>query len=268
MADEAPSRPKADQAKFIVLTDVSQPRWPALLKERLKNSSFLLVKTFTDLDKAHDGIDEALKGIGVVDEVILALGSADVAKGAADVKAVWRLVEKAAYRVQMYQPEGKPPPQTTLCTPTPLGSKAGAGVNDRIGELAKLEREVALSVGTRYVDLFNPIKADIEGLVEADGVRLNDAGQKRVAELIAAVFADGKAPQAPSDVKIAGQKVTWTASPSQDLLGYEIHDVDDESTLLTTTVGTEATLPEGHDTCTVSARDVAGRVSAGAKPEK
>jgi hypothetical protein len=254
MADEPQSRPKPDQAKFVVFTDVPEPRWPELLRAKLKNPTPFVVKTFADLAQAHDGMDDALKAVGAVDEVILAVGAADVGKGTADVNGVWRLVEKVAYRVQMYQPDGKAPPQTTLCTPLPAGSKAAAEANDRIAELAKLEREVALSVGTRYVDLFNSMKGEIE--------------EKRVAELIATVFAEGQPPRPPTEVKVDGQKVTWSASPSKDVLGYEVHDVDDESTLLTTSVKTEATLPEGHDTCAVRARDVAGRVSEGAKPDK
>jgi lysophospholipase L1-like esterase len=275
MADEAPSHPRPNAARFFVLTDGAAPQWPAGLQALLNNPTPFAAKSAEGLSKALDMIDAALKAAGVVDEVILLFGTAEVRKAdwqsAGELAGVSKLVEKLAYRVQMYQPDGKPPPQVTLVTPPPVGSKAGeayTGANERIADLAKSERETALSVGTKLVDVLSPMKGEIDTLVEADGVKLNAAGEKRVAELIAAVFADRAAPAPPTDVRIAGQKVMWTASPSKDVIGYEIHNVDDESTLLTTSVTTEATLPEGHDTCAVLARDAVGRVSEGAKPDK
>ena len=90
-------------------------------------------------------------------------------------------------------------------------------------------------------------------------------GQARIAKLIAAAFEDHDKPAPPSNVKVADGRVTWTASPDKNVLGYEVRDPEEDATLTFSTT-TEAKLPEGHTNAWVYTRDTYGNRSKAAKP--
>lgn len=234
MADQTPPPVAPERARFLIVTDNGDETWAEALRKALKNETPFVVKRAANLAAGLEGIDEWLKAAGDVDEVVLCVWAADAS---GDAEAVRRAVEKLVYRVVLYQVGNRPAPRVTLVVPPGLA------------KVAAVYQEVALGLDTRFVNAA-------------------DAKAEELPAKVAGVFAAGEAPEPPSEVKVAavegtGAKVTWVASPTKSVIGYEVHDAEEEGTMLTTTITTEATLPEGHDACLVRARDGAGRVSKG-----
>jgi len=264
-------------------------RWPALLQGLVADS-----KVSSDLVAGQSVVSalekrevwEALDRVRreahdyelFIADVIVLLGTEYAKGGCWPTEGEWRVasyISKLVNIVHDQQTVVWKPPRLTLVSPPPIGSKLAPaldrpdmlkGANARLGQFAAIDAEQALLGEARFVNLFAAFKDNIDTLVGPDGVALNDDGQEKVAELIAAALQTKKEPPAPpADVKIDGQKISWIASPSKDVIGYLIKDAEDEN-VLTVSVDTHAELPEGHDVALVRARDDAGNVSDPAKP--
>jgi lysophospholipase L1-like esterase len=262
-------------------------RWPAVLQSKVEGIETInagvsgrAVGQQSGPANGLESIDDTLKQAGKVDEVILLLGTND-ARGAlwregGGADGVAKRLQKLGNRIDLYQPNGDNSPKVTLCVPPPVGSKILAkwdnddfykDANTRIEQLIPHYREIALANGAKFVDLYSAMKGHVDDLLTDDGVHFNSAGHKRIAELIADVYADHDKPQPPSGVTINGDKISWKASPSKDVLGYEIRDPEEDTTLAFSSK-TEAKLPEGHTSAWVIARDAYANKSKPAKPNE
>lgn len=252
--------------------------WPAMLQGMLKRAQVInagvggrTVGQEKGLLNGLESLDAALKQAGRVDEVIVMLGTNDTkgynwtAGGGAQgvAKRMTRLIDK----LLLHHDEEGQPPKITIVAPPPVGVKLAPwgdkpemfrGSDERVAALVPLYRELALRNRARFVDLHSAMREDFPKLADADGVHFTAEGQKRIAELVAQVLLDRESPAAVKDVKLEGQNLSWTASASPDVVGYEVYD---GRTLLLTTVESRATLPEGHETMVVRARDGAGNIS-------
>lgn len=260
--------------------------WPSVLQSKVQGIETINAGVSSRAVGQQSGptnglqsIDETLKKAGKVDEVVILLGTND-ARGAlwregGGADGVAKRMQKLINRIDLYQPDGDNPPKITLCVPPPVGSKILPAwnnddfykdANKRIEQLVPRYREIALANGAKFVDLYYAMKDKTDDLVIQDGVHFNTAGHKRIAELIAEAYADHDKPQPPTDVVIAADKISWKPSPSKDLLGYEIRDPEEDTTLAFSSK-TQAKLPEGHTSAWVIARDAYGNKSKPAKPK-
>jgi lysophospholipase L1-like esterase len=263
-----------------------EEKWPAVFQSISKGTEAInagvsgrAIGQQTGAGNGLESIDEALKTAGKVDEVIILLGTND-ARGAlwqegGGAEGAAKRLQKLINKIDLYQPDGAAPPKITVCVPPPVGSKIldkwdnldfYRDANTRIEQLIPFYREIALANGAKFVDLYNAMKAEIDNVCSADGVHFKPAGYKRIGELIAAAYEDHDKPLPPTDVKVVEGKISWTASKSKDVLGYEIRDPEEDTTLTFSTTA-EAKLPEGHGNAWVYARDVYGNKSKAGKPE-
>lgn len=262
-------------------------KWPAVFQAMVEGTETInagvngrAIGQQSGAGNGLESIDEALKSAGKVDEVIILLGTND-ARGqlwreGGGAEGVAKRLQKLINRIELYQPDGLASPHVTLCVPPPVGSKILGkwdnadfykDANVRIEQLIPHYREIALANGARYVDLYNAMKGEVDSVVREDGVHFTAAGYKRIGELIAAVYADHDKPQPATDVTVADGKIRWKASASKDVLGYEIRDPQEDTTLGFSAT-TEAKLPEGHTGAWVYTRDVFGNKSKAAKSKE
>ena len=253
--------------------------WPAHLQGLLKGTvainagvSSRTVGQEKGDQNALEAIDDTLKKSGRLDEVIVMLGTNDTkgynwnaGGGAAGVaRRLSRLIDK----VMLHQDEEGRPPRLTVVTPPPMAARMAPwadkpdmfqGGNERAAALVPLYRELALRNRARFIDLHAAMQKEIDALADPDGIHFTADGQKRIAEIIAGVLNDRESPEPVAGVELQGRELTWKPSPSADVVGYEVYD---GKTFLFATAQTKVTLPEGHETKLIRARDAAGNVSS------
>jgi lysophospholipase L1-like esterase len=269
------------------IADAMKPedKWPAVFQSLVKDTETInagvdgrAIGQQSGAGNGLESIDDTLTKAGKLDQVIIMLGTNDCQgrlwKDGGGAKGVMQRLQKLVTRIELYQPDGAAAPGITICLPPPAGSKIldrwdnpdmYQGLNDRVQELIPYYRQAALADEARYVDLFHPLKPIIDTICTPDGVHFLAPGYRKIGELIADVFQPHDKPAPPTGVKVGDGKLTWTPSTSKDILGYEIRDPEEDSTLTFSTAAT-ANLPEGHITAWVYARDVFGNKSEAAKP--
>jgi len=157
------------------------------------------------------------------------------------------------------------PPHITIVTPPPYGpdsmvpNKAHGG-DKRVRLLIPQYRKVALKYNCAYVNIYPLIKQKFDEVV-MDHVHLTRKGHKIVADAIALVLNDWKAPEPPSDVVYKDHFLTWKPSESSDVIGYEITSRDK---IIEAVTGNRVRLLSEITDISVHARDGYGNVSVAA----
>lgn len=264
-----------------------EEKWPAVLQSLVPNTETINAgvngRTVGQNNGRVNGlgsIDAALKDAGHLDDVILMLGTNDTRmiywKPGGGAAGVAKRLQKLVNQIELYQPNGDAPPHLTIVVPPPASPRregkpldpadTSDSRNAHMEELLPLYREIALANGAKFVDLYSAMKADdLPKITRTDGSHFTPEGYARIAKLIAAAFEDHDKPAPPTHVKVADGKISWTASPDKNTLGYEIRDAEEDTTLTYSTT-TEAKLPEGHSSAWVYTRDTYGNRSKAAKP--
>lgn len=267
-------------------------RWPNRLQRLLDNAEVITAaaegRTVGQGTGELNGLEQitpALQAAGRLDEVVLLLGTNDVQghlwEEGGGPNGFGARLERLIVAVRGYRPNGAAPPQVTLVTPPPVGSKLEArydtptmyaGANQRIAALLPRYHLLTIAHRTRVVNLFANLLQDVDQVVTADGVHLNAEGQKRLAEAVAAVFKDKEVPAPPKDVALAVETrfsldatkawdttlMAWAPSPSQDVIGYEI--INQQGALVAMANSNTAQISGRWSNLSVRARDAAGNV--------
>ena len=213
-------------------------------------------------------IDRVLKSAGHVDEVLISLGTDDAGEermaAAGGTAGLAASMEQIIVKIKAYHAASpdEPAPVVTLVTPPPFGSqlnqmnreKYGANPNQSLEEMIPLYRELALKHGVRYFDLYAALRADVDHLIWIDGLHYR-ARATVFPRLIGTFLSDTSPPAPPADLKMSEGRLAWTASPSADVLGYEIL-VDGK--VVGTSVEATAPAPAGAGVISVRARDGIG----------
>jgi len=160
-----------------------------------------------------------------------------------------------------------PAPLVTLVAPPPFGSqlnqmnreKYGANPNQSLEEMMPYYRRLALKHDIRYFDLYTPLVKDVDQLIWIDGLHYK-ARSTIFPKLVATFLSDTTPPAPPSELKMSEGRLTWKASPSADVLGYEVL-VDGR--VVATCEETSVTAPAGGGAISVRARDGIGLRSEG-----
>jgi lysophospholipase L1-like esterase len=220
-------------------------------------------------------IDRVLKTSGHVDEVIISLGTDDAGEermtAAGGAEKLAEAMEQIIVQIKAYQDApGAPAPLVTLVAPPPFGSqlnqmnreKYGANPNQSLEEMMPFYRRLALKHDIRYFDLYTPLVKDVDQLIWIDGLHYK-ARSTIFPKLVATFLSDTTPPAPPSELKMSEGRLTWKASPSADVLGYEVL-VDGRvvATCEETSV-TSVTAPAGGGAISVRARDGIGLRSEG-----
>lgn len=155
-----------------------------------------------------------------------------------------------------------PPPIADIIADTAVQAKFKDG-DKRIQKFLPAFIQTALKYRCQYVDIHTPTMDSIVKWAPADGVHYSSPGAKFIGSLILKVILDSISPQPPSQVKIVGDSLKWIASPSLDVIGYEIFQ---NNTFIGAVAGTSFKLPASTNGLTVCARDGAVNESAKIAP--
>jgi hypothetical protein len=116
-------------------------------------------------------------------------------------------------------------PNITYVTPPPVGGGLSAKYEYASSCLEKFMppfKQICLDKDISFVNINKIMEPDKEKYLKSDGIHYAPEGAQRVAEIIVSVLSDSAAPQAPTNVAVLNDTVFWTASPSSDVVGYEI----------------------------------------------
>jgi hypothetical protein len=212
-------------------------------------------------------IERILRMSGHVDEVIVSLGTDDAGEermaAAGGAEKLAAAMEEIIVKIKgFHSTPDAPAPLVTLVAPPPFGSrlnqmnreKYGANPNKSLEEMMPYYRKLALKHDIRYFDLYTPLLRDVDQLIWIDGLHYK-ARSTIFPRLVATFLCDTTPPAPPTALSISEGRLTWTASPSADVLGYEIV-VDGK--VVGSSVETSAAAPAGGGAVSVRARDGIG----------
>jgi len=203
-----------------------------------------------------------------IDEVIILLGTNDSKACFEDRKGdvIPNLITLIT-KIRCFDNCSFLPPHITIVTPPPYGPDSmvpnkALGGDERVRLLIPQYRKVALKYNCAYVNIY-PLIKPIFNEVVMDHVHLTRKGHKIVADAIASVLNDWKAPEPPSDIGYENNFLTWDPSESGDVIGYEL--ISQERIIRAVTRNRVRVAPEITD-ISVRARDGYGNMSITVTP--